>query len=144
MSAIFDLPAISPPRALVSPDLPGKAIEQGVGARERVFGGGIIALIHFESSFAQRRFNADPERDELGMQYCALPAEIRLYRIGGSEIGSCPARRQGEMMPSLAQLGSFLSGESRGHKASDPEIFHFPAPIFRRYFLTTSPTAGFP
>src|SRR5271157_3933860 len=71
----------------VSPDLPREAIEQRVGARERFFGGRIIALVHFESSFAQGCFNPHPERGKLRMQDGALVVQVRLDRIGGSEIG---------------------------------------------------------
>jgi hypothetical protein len=89
--------------------LPGEAIEQGVGASERVFGLGIIVLIHFESRFAQSRFNAHAERGELRMQDLAVFLKARVNGSGGTEIGGSADGRQVEMMPGFTLRGSFLS-----------------------------------
>jgi hypothetical protein len=121
--------------ASVSTDLPREAVEQGVGACERVFGLGIIVLVHFQSSFAQGRFNSHAESGELRMQDMAVFLKTRINGIGGTEIGGCADGRQVEMMPGFALRGSFLTRETQGHQASDPKVFH--------YFLTTSPTTGF-
>jgi hypothetical protein len=95
---------------LISPDLPGEAVEQGFGARERVFGGRVIALIHIEPSFAQGCFNAQAERDELRMQDRPVGVEPRVNGIGGTEIGGRAGGHQDEMMASFALVWSFLSG----------------------------------